>query len=162
MSDSKIEAGAPENLLKTIEKGNLGEVKQLIELGADLDTKNENQQTALYIAAKNNQFAILKYLIEQDADIQAKEKDNWSILHRAVESNHLSMARYLIEKGADSFAKNNDKETPFDRAKNKNYIELVNYFLDEKSLLEAAEQSDLKKIKLLIELKLVYIETKNS
>ena len=55
------------------------------------------------------------------------------------------MALYLIEKGADSFAKNNDKETPFDKAKNKNYIELVNYFLDEKSLLEATEQSDLKK-----------------
>ncbi len=161
MSDSKIEADIPDTLLKAIEKGNLGKVKQLIELGADLNTKNENQQTALYIAAKNNQFAILKYLIEQGADIQAKEKDNLSILHRAVESNHLSMARYLIEKGADSFAKNNDKKTPFDRAKNKNYIELVNYFLDEKSLLEAVEKGDLKKIKLLTELKYAYIETKN-
>jgi ankyrin repeat protein len=162
MSDIKIEVDAPDNLLKTIEKGNLGKVKQLIENGADLQVKNEDKQTALYIAAKNNQFAILKYLIEQGANIQAKEKDNWSILHRAVESNHLSMVRYLIEKGADIFAKNNEKETPFDRAKNKDYIEIVNYFLDGESLLESAEKGDLTKIKSLVELKGLYLETKNS
>ena len=58
-------------LLKACEVEDLEQVKQLVESGADLEVKNENGQTPLFIAVKQNNLELATFLMEKGADLNA-------------------------------------------------------------------------------------------
>ena len=66
--------------------GNMDAVKQLIQLGANVDQKNLYLQTPLYIAVENGQIEIAKFLIENGANVNFKYVK--SILQVAIIEDH--------------------------------------------------------------------------
>ena len=59
-------------------------VKFLIKYGAQLDKKDVNWQSPIYIAIEKNYLEIGKFLIKQGAKIDLKDKYNNTPLHFAM------------------------------------------------------------------------------
>ena len=87
-------------LVKKAEKGDLNEVKYLVEKGADIHAESEY---ALRMSARYGRLNVVKYLVEKGADINANS-DN--ALEESALSGHLSIVKFLVEKGADIHAHN--------------------------------------------------------
>jgi len=100
------------------QKGILKDVKNAIELGADVHVADD---WALKWAASNGHLDVVKCLVELGADIHAV--DDYA-LRWAAEYGHLSVVKYLIEQGADIHA-NNDEALRW--AASNGHLEIVKY-----------------------------------
>ena len=82
--------------------GDAGLVGQLLDAGADVESPNEDGQTALMLAARAGALDVAKTLVEHGANVNAKE--SWrgqTALMWAADGNFPDLAQYLISKGAD-------------------------------------------------------------
>jgi len=77
----------------------------MIENGADINAKNEDEATPLHYAAASGHLRVVEYLVNQKADINAKDEDDWTPLHIAAWNGHLSVVEYLVNQKADINAK---------------------------------------------------------
>ena len=66
-----------------LQKGKVDSVRVLIEGGADVDAADEDEQTALMLAAEKGETGIINALIELDADVNAADEDGKTILMHA-------------------------------------------------------------------------------
>ena len=79
--------------------------KFLIKNGVDVNSKRDDDNTPLHLAARGtNKLGIVKLLIENSADIEAKEENGYTPLQVAVSSKYkqLDIAKLLIKHGANT------------------------------------------------------------
>jgi ankyrin repeat protein/beta-lactamase regulating signal transducer with metallopeptidase domain len=107
--------------------GNLSRVKELVETGTDVDTKDEFGWTALFWAACAGQTTVAEYLIEKKADLGAQDASGHSLLHQAARTrtDAVRLVELLIAKGADVNARNARGDTPLHLACYSNVAELL-------------------------------------
>ena len=82
-------------------------VKILIENGADIDARNNENSTAL-IEASSFYYEVVKLLIENGADINAKDNEGTTpLMNASTEDDYINyeICKTLIENGADINAK---------------------------------------------------------
>ncbi|GAX86287.1 hypothetical protein CEUSTIGMA_g13699.t1 [Chlamydomonas eustigma] len=94
----------PGALLAAAKAGNLIEVKDLLDKGADKEAKDKNGSTALHGAAENGHKDVVALLIEKGADKEAKNDSGLTALHWAALNGHKDVVALLIEKGANKEA----------------------------------------------------------
>jgi len=87
-------------LLEASLKGQLEEVKLLIEVGADVNVKDEFGYTPLMEASTNDQIEVIKLLIESGADVNAKNKFKNTALARAYMYGYEEIFDLLKNYGA--------------------------------------------------------------
>lgn len=81
--------------------GNVKVVKRYLDNGVDINEKFY-AWSALQVAAKNNQMAVVKMLTEKGADINYKHPiTKMTAFHLAVFNENKEMVTYLASKGAD-------------------------------------------------------------
>ena len=107
-----------EKLIEAAEEGDLQEVKQLTQHGADIHAENDY---ALQLAARNGHLEVVKYLIQSGAEIHA---GNDAALRWAARNGHLEVIKYLIRSGADIHAGN---DAAFRWASENGHLEVVEY-----------------------------------
>ena len=78
------------------ERGHLDIVKCLIEKGADVNAKDEDEETALHLASEEGHLEIVQYLIEKGADINAKDCYGQTALYLVSEQNTHEAVRWKI------------------------------------------------------------------
>lgn len=105
-------------LLKSSRSGNVGRVKELLQVGADVNVTDTNGFTALACAADAGHREVVRLLIEAGADIEAREKTGATPLMIAVDKARIEVIRELLQAGADVRAVDNYDRTVFDRAYN--------------------------------------------
>jgi ankyrin repeat protein len=110
--------------------GNLELVKLLIEKGADVNAKTNDDATPLHVAANNDNLELVKLLIENDADVNAKTNKGATPLHMAAVNGHFDIAKLLIENDAKVNEKTNDDATPLHVAANNGNLELVKLLIE--------------------------------
>jgi len=93
-------------LHKACAKGNIEAVKQLLADGADVNARNNWQQTPLGLAACRDEKGyyhkeIVKLLIAKGANVNAKDEFGHSPLHSATSEGLKEIAELLIAEGAD-------------------------------------------------------------
>ena len=81
--------------------GNIEAVKQHLDAGADVNTKDEFGRTPLHGAAYKGHKETVELLIAKGADVNAKDKRGWTPLHWVVSGGHKEIVELLIAKGAD-------------------------------------------------------------
>lgn len=97
------------NIAKSIRKGNLDEVKQILAEKPELLEQKfstwKSTDSLLYIAAVYNQLDIVKYLVtEMGMDVDVRNEMNATPLHCTVEAGEFEATSLLLDLGADPLA----------------------------------------------------------
>ena len=96
--------------------------------GIQLDARSRNGDTALMIAAFNNEVAAATRLIDQGAEIN---RPGWTALHYAAASGSLPIVRKLLEHSAYIDAESPNKTTPLMMAARAGHEKVVLLLLEE-------------------------------
>ncbi|KIW25710.1 hypothetical protein, variant [Cladophialophora immunda] len=95
-------------LIEASEMGQIEVVEQLLNKGADLESKDVSGCTPLSLAADQGNQVVVQLLLEKSADLEVKEHSrNQTPLALAVENGHQAVVQLLLEKGAELEAKDN-------------------------------------------------------
>lgn len=94
-------------LMLVCERGTVEDAQLLIDNGADVNIKGENNETAIYLATRHKAHEILKYLCKiKGADLNAAwDFIGYTPLIQAAENNDIEAVRILCENGAKSTIK---------------------------------------------------------
>lgn len=96
----------PSLLLFATQFNRLEIISMLLDYGISINYE-QNNTTALHIAANENKLELVRFLVEHGA------KTNTTVLHYASTSDKkLNIVTYLVEHGADINLKNNTNHTP--------------------------------------------------
>ena len=131
-------------------EGREGNVKALLDAGADVGVKDDNGLTALYwaafdsskdalglilangnyantihLAACRGDLSRVKTLIEEGTDVNARDEFGCTPLHWAVLAESPDVADFLIAKGADINAKDTRNLSPLMAARGLSVVELL-------------------------------------
>jgi len=87
-------------------------VRLLIEKGADINAKNNDEETPLHRAVWQSNLDVIRLLIEKGATVNAKGNGGRIPLHEAAFKGNPEVVRLLIEKGATVNAKDSEGKTP--------------------------------------------------
>lgn len=89
------------NLLhRATKEGNFTVVSELLKCGyRSLEAKNQDGQTAVHLASKQGEEAILEKLIASGANVNCRDQHGNTPLHYACQNNLLSIVRILINNG---------------------------------------------------------------
>ena len=98
--------GQAMSLHDAVRAADLAEVKTLLGAGAEIDARNEAQETPLLVAVQQDQTEIAKALIAAGADINAQAANRDSPWLLAGASGRTEIIRAMIPKGPD-FTKRN-------------------------------------------------------
>jgi cytohesin len=151
-----------DKLFAAVKKGDVAEVKRLLEGGLDANTRDEFAETPLHWAARIGDVRMAELLIKYGGDINARNNAENTPLHVAVAYGHLDMAEFLINHGGDINAKNEEGWTPLHVAVFNGHLSLVKLLLEkgadpsirdneQKTALDVARENGLSNIAYLIE-----------
>ena len=105
-------------------------VKLLIEVGVEVETRENNGQTPLYLAAGEGHVELVQFLIEHHADVNACRSGGDNCLLIAAYNGHTAVVRALVSAGADINLQNNAGLTPLMAASNEGHTDIVTMLLD--------------------------------
>jgi len=86
---------------KAARRGNVKEIEQLLDSGADPDTKDEQGRTPLHIAAVYGRDDAVKLLLKCGANLEARDNNNCSALYLAALNNRVGVIEQLVSSGAE-------------------------------------------------------------
>ena len=93
--------------------GHLDLVRIFVKNGLNVNVRNSNEETPLYVTCLQGNRDDAEYLIDNGADVWVKCKiDNSSCLHAASQRGHLKVIKLLLEKGFDINPKDLNGHTP--------------------------------------------------
>ena len=124
-SSDKPPTPAFEELMKVVERGDIGSVKELIAKGADVNARGDKNQTPLHRAAARGRIRIMKLLIDRGANVNARTKAGWTPMHEAAWERHTEAVKLLIDRGANINAPNDNGATPLSVAQTNEMKELL-------------------------------------
>ena len=123
-------------------KGYLSIVPDLIEAGADVDKKNEDEQTPLHLAAKEGRNAICKEILKHDKyAVNDDDCENNTALHLACIHGHSRVVATLISAGADIECRNYYLWTPIDCAAAYGQPKCVKQLIDANSPIDPIDKN---------------------
>ena len=100
-------------------EGRLDVASMLLELGVDVDPKNNEGFTPLRQVSQGmleGHRDIMWLLLYHGANLDARDNHGNTALHFAASEGHLDVARMLLELGADVDSQNNERLTPLQQA----------------------------------------------
>jgi ankyrin repeat protein len=103
---------ASEALVVAAVYGGVKEIKQALLDGAEINFKNNEGQTALYLVSKLSRYDLVELLLAHGADVNLVGDDKISPLHWAVEYNNTHIVELLLKNGASVTAKDGLGEIP--------------------------------------------------
>ena len=73
-----------------------------IDMGADIESKNNLGWNCLHIAAQNGHLKLCKKLIDRHKlDLHLADEDGWAALHHSARNGSYDLVKYFADKGAD-------------------------------------------------------------
>lgn len=129
-----------DELMNAAKEGDLESVKQLLNLGANVNAKTWNGYSPLGEALSGKSFNTAKFLIEKGADVNCKvieylgnDVGDYFIttpLSFACREKNLDMVKFLVDHGADVNAIGEDNMSPLSYACYWEQVEAVKYLID--------------------------------
>ena len=91
-----------DDLLAATRKGDIAQVKALLDKGANINSKTRYNQTPLFFACDRGNLEMVKLLVERGADVNVKDNFyNATPLTWAMNKKSKETVNYLIVKGVD-------------------------------------------------------------
>ncbi|KUI61969.1 hypothetical protein VP1G_09111 [Cytospora mali] len=109
---SKDHAALRRALQKASARDNLTIVRLLLEYGADVEARSDDELPALFRAAQGGQTAVMWELLAHDPDLEGRNRDGQTPLFVASAKGFKEAVEMLLQKGARIDAKDRDGRTP--------------------------------------------------
>lgn len=120
----------PKLIINTVKSGNIDKIKILIKCGADLNSHEKHESSALHWAVLWGMTDVVKLLVENGAEINERNYYNESsLLLTALNEKKTEIALYLIEKGADLNFADSKSHKILHTAVENNYADIVRSLL---------------------------------
>jgi hypothetical protein len=126
--------GCATSLQSAARKGDIQQVKALLDAGADIN-QSPDDQVPLSLAIQEKHFDVARLLIERGADVNLSTTFSYVPLVYAVQAGNIDMINLLIEKGA-LVDKDRDGTTPLSWAAYKGNVAVVELLLEKGADLE--------------------------
>ena len=98
---AKDTATLDEELGEAAARGDLEQVKRLLDKGANVIAHNREGATPLMRAAEKGHLDVVKLLLRKGAPVNGKSSDNVTPLMYAARGGNLKAVKLLLDKGAD-------------------------------------------------------------
>jgi ankyrin repeat protein len=85
--------------LKAAKVGDIALLRELLAAGVPVDSRDQEEKTALLCAAQFGQFETFRVLAEAGADLHAVALDQLDALECAAEGGNAEIVRFLLEMG---------------------------------------------------------------
>lgn len=82
-------------------QGDIQQVGELLDAGANINARDQYGQTALMTAAHDGHVELVRLLVERGAELNAAAKYNLTALMLAIIAHHIEIALILINADAD-------------------------------------------------------------
>lgn len=109
--------------------GNLAGVKESLDNGADISSKDDLGWTPLMRAVSGGHVEVVKLLLAKGAAVNVRCENGVTPLMVAVALDNMEVITILVDKGADINAKAKDKSTPLRMAVSKGYNEVAQFLV---------------------------------
>ena len=118
------------------------DISHLLDRGAEVNAKNTDGHTPLFIASKMGRLEVVKMLLDGDAAVDAASKFGATPLFMASEAGRLEVVKMLLNKGAAVDAAMNDGATPLYIASQEGRLEVVRELLLDRGANVNAARND--------------------
>lgn len=105
------EVAKDESVQKLLKEGRYDEAKGLFIPKTDINSQDENGDTALHLSARLNESDLIAFFAFKNADMEVKNKDGDTPLLVAVKNDNIEAAKTLIQLGANIFEKDAEEKT---------------------------------------------------
>ncbi|GIY83976.1 ANK_REP_REGION domain-containing protein [Caerostris darwini] len=144
---------------------NANAIEFALEQRLSINSKDNDDQTALHVAARFNRLKIVKYLVGvKHVPLNDRDVNGKTSLHIAVENDCREVVEYLLRYGANALIKDTQAILPLHTAIRLNFVDVAKILLEKEtnvdanlssfgrsSLHVAAEAGDLTLVNILIE-----------
>lgn len=124
-------------LFEAASKGNLRDIKMLLDSGVEINTRDEDGRTILHHAAENLNKELVELLLERGALPDASDSEGETPLHLLVVSpdtdsrgKREEVARLLLDRGADANSRNRAGMTPLHCAAKGTSTKMLDILID--------------------------------
>ncbi|WP_264328502.1 ankyrin repeat domain-containing protein [Wolbachia endosymbiont (group A) of Andrena hattorfiana] len=119
-----------QELLDAAKVGDMSKVKDSVNRGADVNTKDRDGNTPSRNAVLKGHFGIFKYLVENGVSLEGKDHRCGPSICDASYSGNLDILKYLIGKGVDVNESDKNGWTPLHFAAWRGYLEVANFLIE--------------------------------
>jgi ankyrin repeat protein len=91
----------PQDMHKAAEIGDVNTVRLILEQGVDINLRDSNGNTPLFLASRHGHFNVVQFLIENGADVNVQCQNGITPLWAAANRRAIKVINLLIEKGAE-------------------------------------------------------------
>ncbi|XP_062599094.1 ankyrin repeat and SOCS box protein 1-like [Saccostrea cucullata] len=118
------------SIVQSARDGDIEQVYELLQNGADVNSVNYLGQTALHMAATAGNENLAGVLIESGAELEVTDRKGQTALHKAVFNLHIGTASLLLKKGADPEGSPKNLHTPLHIAVMHKNVDLLQLLLE--------------------------------
>ena len=122
-------------LMAAVSAGDGDLAQTLLELGADVNARNNMGGTALMYAAAAGDTETVKLLLGNGADINRQSVNGWTALMMAAAKNRVDVAAMLVARAADVNLPDVYGWTPLMRAAYEGHADIVDVLLSQPSVV---------------------------
>lgn len=105
--------------------GKIKHLKLLLDNGADISIRGENNMSLLHFACRNNNYKMIRLLVERGINIEYSDDTGSRPIHYVCKYGNAKILKYFISKNADINVKDNDNTTPLLVACINGYYDMV-------------------------------------
>jgi ankyrin repeat protein len=128
-----IATARPGRFLRAARRGDIAELRRLLESGVDVNCRRLSGRTALTVAAEHGHAAVVRMLLERRADPDARRRDGETALSLAATAGHAAVVEALLAAGADVNPRASDGDTPLIEAAYAGHVAILRMLLDHRA-----------------------------
>jgi ankyrin repeat protein len=117
-------------LINAAKAGDLAQVKELLDKGADVDSRNHEGMTPLMVASINENVEIAILLLEHDADVDAKAGNGAPVLMIMATMGQSPLVQLFLDWAVDVDGTDNNGVTSLMAASYEGHMDVVKMLLD--------------------------------
>ncbi|KAH8657761.1 ankyrin repeat-containing domain protein [Xylariales sp. PMI_506] len=111
-NSSRDDSALRKALQKASARDNVDIIKLLLQFGAQVDARTDDEFPALFRAAQAGQTAVVTELLEHGSHLEVQSRDGQTALFAAGVRGFKNVVKMLLEKGAHVDAEDRDGRTP--------------------------------------------------
>ena len=141
----EIDRGLRNLLFYSIRRGEIDEVRALLDKGLDINSENHVGWSTLIVASEHNQYAIASLLLSLGADPMKGTIGFRTPLHFAAEEGHVDLVQLLLSQPSVSSnlnGRDHSGQTPLFKAADKGHTAVVELLLQQPTIQPDTASND--------------------